>query len=364
MSLEMETYTFSGSHHDIGFQQGQALRESIQKGLKDLLNSEPVKMIKPRFLPTSIFLSMAKRRAEKMLKNDVSKYYPKQAQRMEGIAEGAGLDLPTVLFMQMMEMMLGGCTSLGFSSRITSTSETIIAKNMDFLNFLRPFNLTCETKPREGYRTLGIKFSPLPGTVDGMNEHGLVVTHNYARSTDVPTYHVPMSIVLQEMLESCRNTDEAVEFVTRSKRGGHDCILILADSEDRIKTVEISKNHAAVRDATRGMVVNTNNYQTSEMQQREIPTDKSSNLPGYLSSKDRLERAMEILKEKSVIDEKTVSAILGDHGKDNRPTELTICRHGGTTGTLWSAIFYPKRRSLKVSYKNPCQNKFEEIRFS
>jgi predicted choloylglycine hydrolase len=205
----------------VGVQQGKALRESINKGIEAILASELMKSSKPKLVPMPLYYSMAKRRADNMLREDIFKYCPKQAQRMQGIADGAGVDLPTILFTQMLEVLIG-CTTVAFSQDRTSTSEAVMAKNFDYVTFLAPYNFVCETKPTDGYRTLGFKMVSLPGMYDGMNEHGLAVTYNLTRSTDKPEFFVPTGIILQEMLETCVTVDEGVRMIAPSKRGGHD----------------------------------------------------------------------------------------------------------------------------------------------
>jgi len=143
--------TFSGTHYEIGIQQGHAVRELIHRVLEEIPDFEGVKLMKPRLLPTSIFLALAKRRAAKLLTHDIFQCYPKQAQRLRGIAEGAGIDTPTILFMQSLELLrlaksdyrLQACTSLGFSPQRTSTKETIMGKNFDYGNEFAPYHLTC-----------------------------------------------------------------------------------------------------------------------------------------------------------------------------------------------------------------------------
>jgi predicted choloylglycine hydrolase len=109
-----------------------------------------------------------------------------------------------------------------------------------------------------------------------MNEHGLSVTYNLALSTDTPDVYVPTSIMLQEMLENCRDTHEAVDFVLNAKRGGHDALLTLVDPTDNIKTLEISSKHAAVCKLEDSYVVNTNHYLTKEMQKVSQTSTESS----------------------------------------------------------------------------------------
>lgn len=342
-------------------------------------NDETIKLMKPRLVPTSLFIALAKRRAAKQLKNDVFQYYPKQAQRLEGIAEGAGMDLPTVLFMLSMELVTVGqtnyrlqaCTSLGLSPQRTATGETIIAKNFDYPNGFASYHLTCHTKPTEGYQTLGCTMAPLPGLCDGMNEHGLTVTYNLAYTVEKPKNFTPISLMLQEMLETCTNTVEAVKFITQAKRAG-DALLMLADGEGNLKTVEISSNHAATRGTIDDQIINTNHYHTPEMQKHEIPHNAVfyGKVPKdfigvrvHESSEQRLKRAQELMKGEAKMDDGRIAAILRDHGEKNKPSNLTICQHGEFLSTLRSVIFYPRRKTIKVLYGKPCQNEYVEFVF-
>ena len=371
---------FSGSHYDIGIQQGRAVRELMREALDRMPNFEVMKLMRPRFVPASVFLALAKRRAAKLLRDDVFEYYPKQAERLKGCAEGSGLDMSTLLFMVSLELLVGkpsyvveACTCLAFGPQRTATGETILAKNFDYLNDLAPYQLTCETKPLEGYRTLGSNIGPQPGMLDGMNEHGLAVIYNLAYTTDAPRCYVPLSFVLQEMLETCRTTEQAVEFITKAKQGGHDALLTIADSEGNMKTVELTPNHSAVRETSDGQIVNTNHFFTSEMQQYEIPHNAvySGKSPKemlgakvHASSEARLKRALELVKRKSKIDEETILKVLRDHGAENKPSMLTICRHAEYAGTLRSVIFNLNGKTMKVLYGNPCQNEYTEFGFS
>lgn len=373
--------TFSGSHYEIGIQQGKATRELIHRALEQLPSFEEVKLIKPSFLPMSLFLRLAKRRATKLLRNDIFQHYPKQAERLRGIAEGAGTDVSWMFFAQSMELLvtvgpssyrIPACTSLGFNPQRTLTSETIVAKNFDYPNHFSFLHLTCNTKPIGGYQTLGCTMAPLPGMIDGMNEHGLTITYNLAYSTDEAKHFAPLSIVLQEMLETCRSTDEAVEFLTKAKRAGSG-LLMVADAECNIKAVEISHNYASVRNLVDDQIINTNHYQTLEMQKHEIPHNAvlSGKVPKdwlgkrvHESSEQRLKRAQELLNSKEKMDENEITTILGDHGQNKSPSNLTICQHGAYISTLRSLIFYPDRKTIKVLYGNTCQNEYVQFGFS
>jgi hypothetical protein len=76
----IQLFSFSGSHYEIGYQQGKSLRELIYEGVQLISSSEAFKMMKPRFLPFFMFLALAKRRACKLMEGDISEYYPEQAE--------------------------------------------------------------------------------------------------------------------------------------------------------------------------------------------------------------------------------------------------------------------------------------------
>jgi len=198
--MSIKSLVFSGSDYEIGFQQGQSNREAIHKGIEEVFSLDLVNQSKPKLLPKSLFVMLAKRRADKLLRKDMFNLYPKHAERIRGIAEGAKIDVSSLLFIQMLELVIGGCTSLGFLPSATSTGETILAKNFDYASFCEPYNFVCETQPGKGYKAMCCRFISLSGALDGMNEHGLAMTYNLARSIDKPECHVPTSVILQEML--------------------------------------------------------------------------------------------------------------------------------------------------------------------
>jgi predicted choloylglycine hydrolase len=378
ISPTVKLQVFSGTHYDMGIQQGKANRELLHRILEQAPKLEAVKDMKPKMLPTTLFLSLAKRRAVQLLENDIAEYYPEQAKRLRGISEGAGTGIGWAYFTQAMEFLpsfgpsdykLQACTAMGFSPNRSRTHETIVAKNFDYPNEFATFQLTCESKPAKRYKTLGCTMAPLAGMLDGMNEHGLTVTYNLAFTTDTPENHAPLSMALQEMLETCKTTEEAVKFITEAKRGGHDALLLIADSEGTMKTVEISSNHAETREPINGQIINTNHYQTVIMQKYEIPHNAMVVVRGngfrlHESSEHRLARAQELLQGTSEVNEDIMVRILRDHGKEKRPSDLTICRHHQISSTLRSVLFYPDRKTVKVLYGNPCQSEYAEFRFA
>ncbi len=380
MAPNVNLLQLKGTHHEIGLKQGQAIRADISKFLREMPNIRAFTMMKPKLIPTSLYLYLGKRRATKLLLNDITQHQPKQMERLRGISEGAELNIPTTLFLQSLELLIGtptyttqACTTLAFTQARTKSKEVIVAKNFDYLNDLSPYQLLIESNPEGRYRTLSSTVGPLPGTLDGMNEHGLTVTYNLIFSTDKPTNYVPLSMVLQEMLETCRSTEEAVRYVTESKRGGHEAVLTIADPSGDVRAVELTSNHSATRRITSGQMINANKCQTDEMRRFEVPHNAVYSGSGspeewrgmrvHESSEMRQSRAEELLRVEGGVDEEKIKSILRDH-RGGDPSNLTICMHGSLFSTVRSVIFYPERRSLKILHGNPCKNEYSEFSFS
>ncbi len=371
---------FKGSPFEIGVQQGEHYRGLLHEATVRITKAATFRAAKPWYLPTPLFYSLAKRRASKLLKDDVFTYYPERAEQLEGVAKGAGVDLSTALFFMYLELAgvgetrfsVDACTAIGFQREATECGEAVIVKNMDFYNDYA-FMLTArKTIPDDGYSVYGNTAASYPGMIDGMNEHGLSVAYNLAFTTEKPSHYTPLSLAIQETLQSCETTEEAVEHIAQAKRGG-DALLMIGDAEGTLRTVEISSTESAVREPQGSVLVNTNHYQTAKMRKTEVPRDAvhpEDALPElrgkqvHLSSLTRWNRVNELLAEDVKFSEERIHRMMSDHGADAEPSRLTICRHHYLTGTLYTMVYYPERKSIKVLYGNPCRNELSEMVFS
>ena len=372
----VQLFQLAGSDEEMGMQQGRQFKAHVQDTMRIVCELNDMKMAKPTWMPKPVFIALAKRRLSRPLWRDVKQFYPKQASRLESLAKGAQVELRDVLFISSLEMLIGnphyvtgGCTSMAFDSSQTTTDEVIVARNFDYRAPLAPFQIACSMKPKGRYRSLSFKMAPAPGAIDGMNEHGLTLVYNNAFTTDRIVHHVPLSMVIQEVLETCKTTSEAVDFVRDAKVGGHAALLTIADATGAISVVELTPQHKAVREAKNGMVVNSNHYQIEEMKEYQVPEDailsgKSLNKGRRVheSSERRLDRAHQMLAASHTIDEIRIAAILRDHRGDSEPSRNTICMHGPIASTMRSTIFYPRRKTIKTLYGNPCENEYEELR--
>ena len=370
---------FKGSPHEIGVQQGQYYRDPIQEATVRITKAATFRAAKPWYLPTPLFYSLAKRRASKLLKEDVYACYPERAEQLEGVAKGAGVDLSTLLFFMYLELAgvgqtrfsVDACTAIGFQREATECGEVIIVKNMDFYNDYAFMLTAMKTVPNEGYAVFGNTAMSFPGMIDGMNEHGLSVTYNLTKTMEKPTCYTPLSLAIQETLQSCKTADEAVQHITQAKRGG-DALLMIGDAEGTLRAVELSSAQSAVRKPQGPVLVNTNHSHTDEMKRVEVPQDavypedaapEFRNQPVHLNSITRWKRVNELLAEGGRFSEERIYGIMSDHGSYTEPPRPTICRHHDLISTLYTMVYYPERRIIKVQYGNPCMNELSEMVF-
>jgi predicted choloylglycine hydrolase len=370
--MMVEKICVHGDNYEMGVQYGRVIKDKIHKMLENLPEMGMIKVMRPKIVPAKWFLNTLKKDTEKLMKNDILKYYPRQGERLRGIADGAKVELSMLMLMISLEasgFSLGGCTSLGIPSRMMIGEEPVLARNFDFPIEFTEYQVVIESRPDDGYRTLGCAIIPSPGILDGLNEHGLAVSCNFAYSLDRPTCIVPLSITMQEMLENCRTVGEALEFLKLCERGGYGAIVTLVDSNSNIKVIELSPHSYSIRE-DEDIAIVTNHYVTERMQKIELPKNAvySKKAPPELSGKrvhesseKRHERAELLLRKHDRLDESDIISIMKDHGEENHPSDLTICRHIPYHNTIRSTIIYPKKMVMETVFGNPCDREYQKF---
>ncbi|MCK4779627.1 MAG: linear amide C-N hydrolase, partial [Candidatus Lokiarchaeota archaeon] len=221
------------------------------------------------------------------------------------------------------------------------------------------------------YKNLNFTQYPFTGCHMGMNEKGLAIGYNYGRSwkkepLDFRLKGVPGTFIVQEVLETCATTQEAVDFITKFTERANGCHFGLMDTSGDTCVIETTSTRHAIRKPEDGILAHTNHYQTEEL--------KDANLPEYVRFKmddmdispiespiRRYQREIELLeKNKGQITMNTIKSILSDH--DNRePDDFTVCTHGPSAGTLGSIIVLPTKREFWVTDNHPCSSEYEKF---
>ncbi len=373
---QVRLFDLQGDHYELGYQQGLQMGEAIRHLISRLAEVEALQVEKPPLLPVKAYLSLAAKRAVGEIYNDLSEYYPNQKERMEGIARGADVDI-SYLFLALaaesalarINYRLGACTAAGVDAERSALGEPMLIKNFDYPEFFQPYYATRLCSSPSVASTLCVIAAPMAGCHDGMNEHGLCISYNYGHGTDMPKVNVPISILVQEALENCATTREAVDFLGEGKRSGG-AILLVADASGDMATVELSSNFSGVREAVDGLLINANHYLCRDMTSYDIPRNAyytSKNVRAmrgvrvHESSELRQERAEMLLGALETVSMRELLDVFCDHGESGRGDDNTICRHGPYFTTTCSLIMLPAKRRMLVTYGHPCESVFTDF---
>lgn len=373
---KVELYHFDGPHRRMGRLQGEALVDVIRDARRVLIESEEMDAMKPSFIPAELFIKAGELLSWYQYTSPIKKYYPEQYRRLVGIARGAGVSPEYILLLGSFEVelnkadfQLGGCSAAGVCGTRSATGDPLIIKNFDYPAHFSQFHVTRLDAPEGRYKVLNVGAAPIPGSHEGINEHGLSIAYNYGYGQDKQKYKVPITILVQEALETCRTTQEAIDQISSGRRSGG-AILTICDEEGDLRVLELSNGMHGVRKPENGVVVVANHYLDPKMAEIDVPEN------AYYSNKTvkpirgcrcressevRHSRVEHLLGGHATIDEKTLISIFSDHGADGKPSDLTICRHSDYYATTCSVILNPVKRTMKVVYDNPCSSKYKEF---
>jgi hypothetical protein len=373
---QVRLFDLGGDHYEMGYQQGLQSREAINHLFSHIYQVEAFRVEKPFLVPMRIFISYVMRQAAKEMLSDVSEHCPRQKSRMEGIAKGAGID-ESLLFLALageltlarINYRVGACTAVAVSGERSTLGEPMVIKNFDYPIFFQPYQITRHCQPAETNSTLDVTVAPLAGCHDGINEHGLCISYNYGYGTDMANVNVPISLLVQEALEYCTSTREAIDFLCSAKRCGG-AILLVADASEDIVTVELSSNFCGVREPEDDILINTNHYKCRDMTSYDIPRNAyytKNNVRAlrgvrvHESSELRYNRVEQLLSDMEDISMKDLLGVFCDHGESGRGDDNTICRHSPYFNTASSIIMLPQSRRLLVTYGHPCESVFTDF---
>ena len=337
-----------------------------------------------KLIPLSIIKLALGIMGKKNLKKSIQQRLPDQFEKMISIGKAAAIKRNIIYGAHFLEVMSGdpksiyknppvqACSMIFALPEATSDDSMIFGRNYDFPNVLQPFQVVREESPEDGYKNINFTQYPLTGCHMGMNEEGLAIGYNYGRSwkkepLDFKLKGVPGTFIVQEVLETCATTQEAINFITKFPDRSNGCHYGLMDVSGDTCVIETTSTRHAIRRPEHGILAHTNHYQTEEL--------KDANLPDHIRFKmddmdispiespiRRYEREYKLLtRGKGKITMDTIKTILSDH--DNRePDDFTICTHGISAGTLGSIIALPQVREFWVTDDHPCNTAYEKFK--
>ena len=159
---------------------------------------------------------------------------------------------------------LVGCTSFAAWGGRTSDSSLILARNFDFFvgDEFAKNKIVTFYNPDQGYKFVFISWGAMTGVVSGMNEKGLTVTINAAKSKIPSSAAVPISLIVREVLQYASNINEAFEIVKRRKAFVSESLLVGSAFDHMAAIIEKSPVGTQIYKPAGEEIICTNHFQS------------------------------------------------------------------------------------------------------
>jgi predicted choloylglycine hydrolase len=246
-------------------------------------------------------------------------------------------------------MMLVGCTSFGAWGDKTANGSMLLGRNFDFWvgDKFAENKIVAFYAPDKGHKFAFVTWGGFTGVVSGMNDKGLTVTINAARS-DIPWggAATPVSLVAREVLQYASNIEEAIAIAHRRKMFVSESFLIGSAVDHKAIIIEKTPDTLAIYDPGKDNIQCTNHYQSKAFEHQKlnmIQKEKSASVYRY-------ERLQELMQENYPLTPQKMANILRDrkglHGLDigegnEKAVNQLIAHH--------SVIFQPDSLRMWVS---------------
>jgi isopenicillin-N N-acyltransferase-like protein len=246
-------------------------------------------------------------------------------------------------------LMLVGCTSFGAWGGKTSDGSMLLGRNFDFWvgDKFAEHKMVAFYNPDKGHKFAFITWGGFTGVVSGMNDKGLTVTINAARS-DIPWggAATPVSIVAREVLQYAGNIKEAIAIAKSRKMFVSESFLIGSLADHKAVIIEKTPNELHIYDPQQDNIQCTNHYQAKGFEGQELnieQKDKSASVYRYKRLQELMDQNYPLTPQKManiLRDRRGVGGVNIGEGNEKAINQL-IAHH--------SVIFQPDSMRMWVS---------------
>ena len=244
--------------------------------------------------------------------------------------------------------MTVGCTSFGVWNKKTKDGKLLIGRNFDFFagdDFAKN-KIVCFTNPVKGNKFMYVTWSGFNGVVSGMNDKGLTVTINAAKSDIPKSAATPISLLAREILQYASTIDEAYTIAKKRQTFVSESILIGSAKDKKVATIEKSPTNIGLYEEKGDQLICSNHFR-SEAFAHDYINNKNIVESSSLYRKFRIEQ---LLKETQQFSPEDAAKVLRDqHGLNNRDLGLTNEKGINQLIAHHSIIFQPEDGLVWVS---------------
>lgn len=245
-------------------------------------------------------------------------------------------------------MDLVKCTAFGVWDERSQDSSLLIGRNFDFYvgDDFSKNKIIAFVNPDEGYKFASITWGGMIGVVSGMNEKGLSVTLNSAKS-DIPLgARTPVSIIAREILQYATNIEEAMAIASARQSFVSESFLIGSAEDHKAVVIEKSTKNTILFDPDTNYIILTNHFQSDFFSKTELNIENRANE----TSVYRHERVEEMLEKHTIVYYEIAADILRDpSGKGNTNIGMGNEKAINQLIAHHSVIFEPEKKLFWIS---------------
>jgi len=248
------------------------------------------------------------------------------------------------------ENYVQGCTSFSAWDQRVEDQSLLIGRNFDFSvgEEFAEDKIISFNHPDDGHDFMMVTWGGMIGAVSGMNNKGLTVTINAAKS-DIPTGSAtPIAILAREILQYAQNIEEAVKIAAKRETFVSESIMVGSWQDNKTAIIEKTPTRMSIKMAAQDYIICSNHFQS------ELFADDPLNIENLETSDSpyRYNRMQELIGSSQLINPVRIAAILRDRagvggeniGLGNQKSINQLIAHH-------SIIFNPGQQLVWVSTK-------------
>lgn len=348
-------YRFTGTHREIGRQFGEACQELIlQHRDKALSRLKEKNNISPD----------RARAAAAEYRDTVVAHAPFFDEEVQGLAEGAGIDLSDAWLLQLRaelgvttppDLIDGSdeCTSFAILPEASKTGEPLVGQNADLPAFYRDIAVVVELVPDDQPTVLMLTPAGQLSYI-GINDRGMGVFANFVTCdgwrVGFPRYFLSRLALTHERV------DDAIETIRSVPRASSRNLMML-DAHGTAADLETTPTADSRIDPENGLLAHANHYISPELAAEE--RSEGRQLKNSQARQARMEQLLH--QHRGELDATRMRAIL----RDRVDVPDSICRadgdrEGSDIITFASVIAEPARQTLWVAIGPPNEHVYRK----
>lgn len=242
-------------------------------------------------------------------------------------------------------LALVGCTSFGTWGAMSQDSTMIIGRNFDFYvgDKFAQDKIVAFFNPQQGHRFMTVTWGGFIGAVSGMNDQGLSVTINAAKTALPTSSATPVSLVTREILQYAKNINEAIAIAKSRKMFVSESFLVASANDNKAVIIEKTPNALDVYDPHKDYIICANHFQSPSLSKTKMNIQQekeSASMYRYKrlaqlldeNGKNSVQKTINILRDQKGLNganigmgnEKAINQLIAHHSVVFEPKKLIV----------------------------------------